>query len=338
MMDLETSLNPPVAEYKATAYRPDKSLLYRQPGPGNRYRKGKHLARIVPTEEVLPRDTFNITPDTLRECERDDEPGIKEKAANGTLTKEEQKILQQLLSVAQFAHIGISPLRYNKLSYALNSMYGGGRFLTFLFGGGLLFLFILTLFSDEPYNIDDALFALIIISPPLSCWIAIFFIKKFKPELFHSTKDYRAWYLCRESGLVTQYHQKKKNVVLHEAPFSEMECYLHSTPLPSGLLRYNLVLAHYKDDWGIDLSDFYKPSELWQECAADWDSIQYFMDVTQPLSDDPDHEEFRHLDPTTAEYDKKTKRPPHYWRDMDMQTFEKLKRENDTKLRMRYNR
>ena len=125
MKDLDTFLNPPVAEYKATAYRPDKSLLYREPGPGNRYRKGKHLARIVPTEEVLPRDTFNITPDTLRECERDDEPGIKEKAANGTLTKEEQKILQQLLSVAQFAYIGISPLRYNKLSYTLNLMYGG---------------------------------------------------------------------------------------------------------------------------------------------------------------------------------------------------------------------
>ena len=126
MMDLDTFLNPPVAEYKATAYRPDKSLLFREPGPGNRYRKGKHLARIVPTVEVLPRDTFNITPDTLRANDQDDEPGIKEKAAAGTLTQEEFKILQQLLSVAQFAHIGISPLRYNKLSYALNLMYGGG--------------------------------------------------------------------------------------------------------------------------------------------------------------------------------------------------------------------
>ena len=310
MMDLATFLNPPVAEYKATAYQPDKSLLYREPGPGNRYRKGKHLARIVPTEEVLPRDTFNITPDTLRECERDDEPGIKEKAANGTLTKEEQKILEQLLSVAQFAHIGISPLRYNKLSYTLNLMYGGGRFLTYMMGTIQLFILFLSLFSDDSLDSTSMLFMASFVVPFATCWMIGFLAKKLKPELFHSTKDYRAWYLCRESGLVTQYHQKKKNVVLHEAPFSEMECYLHSTPLPSGLLRYNLVLAHYKDDWGIDLSDFYKPSELWQECAADWDSIQYFMDVTQPLSDDPDHEEFRHLDPTTAEYDKKTKRPP----------------------------
>ena len=326
MMDLDTFLNPPVAEYKATAYRPDKSLLYREPGPGNRYRKGKHLARIVPTEEVLPRITFNVTPEDLKQKTPEGELSIDEKIKSGTLTKDEKKMLQQVLSVIQFSHIGISPLRYNKLSYTLNLMYGGGRYLTYFFGiSSVLSLFVVWL-GDAGINAEIVIAAISFTAPFLLFWLIGSSIKKLKPELFHSTKDYRAWYLCRESGLVTQYHQKKKNVVLHEAPFSEMECYLHSTPLPSGLLRYNLVLAHYKDDWGIDLSDFYKPSELWQECAADWDSMQYFMDVTQPLSDDPDHEEFRHLDPTTAEYDKKTKRPPHYWRDMDMQTFERLKR------------
>ena len=134
-MDLDTFLNPPVAEYKATAYRPDKSLLFREPGPGNRYRKGKHLARIVPTEEVLPRMTFNVTPEDLKQKTPEGELSIDEKITSGTLTKDEKKMLQQVLSVIQFSHIGISPLRYNKLSYTLNLMYGGGTIFDLYDGG-----------------------------------------------------------------------------------------------------------------------------------------------------------------------------------------------------------
>ena len=81
-------------------------------------------------------------------------------------------------------------------------------------------------------------------------------------------------------------------------------------------------------------SDFYSPSKLDVTvgdllgahgsptmCYAYWDFIQNYMDITRPLPELPLLEQYRHLDPTTAEHDQATGRPSRYWRDMDDKTF-----------------
>ena len=45
-----------------------------------------------------------------------------------------------------------------------------------------------------------------------------------------------------------------------------------------------------------------------------WHYLAQFMDKTRPLPDTPEHEATRHLDPTTAAYDKRVKRDSYYWR------------------------
>lgn len=67
-------------------------------------------------------------------------------------------------------------------------------------------------------------------------------------------------------------------------------------------------------------------------CFAYWQFLQNYMDVTKPLPDIPALEEYRHLDPVTAEYDRKTNRPECYWRDMDDDTFKQKKREEFEKM------
>jgi hypothetical protein len=43
--------------------------------------------------------------------------------------------------------------------------------------------------------------------------------------------------------------------------------------------------------------------------------LEQFMDVSKPLPDVPYLEVYRHLDPTTVEFDKATNRNPRFWRD-----------------------
>ena len=54
---------------------------------------------------------------------------------------------------------------------------------------------------------------------------------------------------------------------------------------------------------------------------AEWDMLQRYMDVSQPLPDIPRLEPFRDLDPTTAEHDRHTGRDPCYWRDLDLEAW-----------------
>ena len=62
-------------------------------------------------------------------------------------------------------------------------------------------------------------------------------------------------------------------------------------------------------------------------CYAFWDFIQNYMDVTRPLPDIPALEAYRHLDPVTADHDRKNKRSARHWRDMDDRTFDQKVRQ-----------
>ncbi|SDM76526.1 hypothetical protein SAMN05192555_11917 [Franzmannia pantelleriensis] len=60
--------------------------------------------------------------------------------------------------------------------------------------------------------------------------------------------------------------------------------------------------------------------------------LQRYMDTSQPLPDTPLWEEFRPLDPTSLEHDRRSGRPPRYWRDMDDETFAQKVHEHQDKL------
>jgi hypothetical protein len=85
-----------------------------------------------------------------------------------------------------------------------------------------------------------------------------------------------------------------------------------------------LYLAHRYRNIMINFGALLCPGPDFQPPCALWDFIQNYMNVSRPLPDLPQYEEYRHLDPTTAEYDRLTGRNPRYWIDMDDATFKQI--------------
>ena len=105
-----------------------------------------------------------------------------------------------------------------------------------------------------------------------------------------------------------------------EAPFVEFDAYVERVVQRGGLF-YRLMFVHrytgktFNKTWlsGVEADK--------NDVMALWDMLQRFMDVSQPIPDMPRFEPFRHLDPVTAEHDRKTNRPARYWRDLDIETW-----------------
>ena len=131
----------------------------------------------------------------------------------------------------------------------------------------------------------------------------------------------RVFTLNRKTGMVTLY--KGNGKVRYSHPIVEFDCVLVSMPSHQGLMNYNLMLAHrYSGSMhGIPLSTLATPNESVSEYYRIWNMILCYMDVSQPLPDCLILEESRHLDPVTAEYDRKTGRNPRYWRDMSEEEY-----------------
>ncbi|NOI16577.1 hypothetical protein, partial [Vibrio hepatarius] len=127
--------------------------------------------------------------------------------------------------------------------------------------------------------------------------------------------------LNRKTGMVTLY--KGNGKVRYSRPLVEFDCVLVSAPSQQGLMNYSLMLVHrYNGSMhGVPLSSLATPNESVSEYYRIWDMILCYMDISQPLPDCLILEESRHLDPVTAEYDKKTGRNPRYWRDMSEEEY-----------------
>jgi hypothetical protein len=108
-----------------------------------------------------------------------------------------------------------------------------------------------------------------------------------------------------------------------EAPFIEFDPYISYHVQPKGPVSYKLQLRHRYSGWQTAVAEVH--STLKQELYAHWDELQRYMDVSQPLPDIPALEPYRHLDPTTAEYDAAGKRgrPADYWATLDLEWWEK---------------
>ena len=105
-----------------------------------------------------------------------------------------------------------------------------------------------------------------------------------------------------------------------QAPFVEFDAYADRVIQQSGVF-YRLILVHRYTQKSFHKMAFSSIESSKSEVLATWDMLQTYMDVTQPLPDTPRLEPFRHLDPITAEHDKKTGRNPRYWRDLDLETW-----------------
>jgi hypothetical protein len=178
--------------------------------------------------------------------------------------------------------------------------------------GGVLsvicFLATFLMFDADPtlsaYDLKNYLFFLVPFSIFLSCTILIKFVPNKNNILFN-----------RSTGMVTiPQLGRKPNIVL---PFAECDGYYFCPQSKTGW-TYNLYLGHRFTPQGTVLTEQRSERHV---VNADWEFFQHYMDTSLPLPDIPDLEPYRHLDPTTAAYDKEHNRPPHYWRDFDLFQF-----------------
>lgn len=119
--------------------------------------------------------------------------------------------------------------------------------------------------------------------------------------------------LNRRTGMVTIPRLGRKIPIV--LPFAECDGYYFCPQSKTGW-TYNLYLGHRFSPHGEILIE---QRSRRHTLHADWEFFQQYMDISMPLPDLPELEPYRHLDPTTAEYDKRHSRPPHYWRDFDLE-------------------
>ena len=169
---------------------------------------------------------------------------------------------------------------------------------------------------------------------PLLCWAIGSIVIKHFPNLWLKPSRGPIWELNRRTGLVTVFDYKnngeyKKNGTIGEltAPFYEFDAYIATSPDSKGMPMNVLYIAHRYRNIMINFGALLCPGPEVQSACALWDFIQNYMDVSRPLPDLPQYEEYRHLDPTTAEYDRRTGRNPRFWIDMDDATFKLVVRE-----------
>jgi len=174
---------------------------------------------------------------------------------------------------------------------------------------------------------------------PLAGWLIGIAPFRFFPRWAIKPSKGPQWELNRRTGLVTLFRYDKKGhwgktgqPEEDSAPFYEFDAYLTNEIIPPGQVVHTLYLVHRYRPILIPLGNLIGKVRG-EECFALWDMFQNFMDTSRPLPDIPLWEEFRPSDPVTAEYDRKTNRPPRYWRDMDDETWKQKESDMMAKVR-----
>lgn len=148
---------------------------------------------------------------------------------------------------------------------------------------------------------------------PLAIWIlSSLYFRLFS---FKAGKG-SAWEINRQTGMITVYKEEQGKRIAYTKPFYEFDAYIVNLPTHQGIIRYQFALKHRYEDLVIgnlfSSGAFDSEREGWPM----WYFIQNYMDISHPLPDEGSLEMFRHLDPTTAQYDQQIGRNPRYWRDM----------------------
>ncbi|ASA55643.1 hypothetical protein [Vibrio gazogenes] len=162
--------------------------------------------------------------------------------------------------------------------------------------------------------------------PAVIIYLPVFIINRIDPKMTKAQLERwvarKKYCLNRETGMVTLYGAGNRKIFTH--PLIEFDCILASNPNHQGLLSYRLMLVHRYSNYkhGVNIGSLVGVNAPVAEYHRLWNMIQQYMDVSKPLPDIPMLEPFRHLDPTTAEYDQQTNRDPRYWRQMSDEAFE----------------
>ena len=317
--------------YAPTAYRPDR-IPAQLPSSERSWLKKMGRIRLPwgNTQELAPVRLFHKdSPDRLRireQVERED----AEQKANGTYKP-------RITETEDFHHI------YDHQRYRFAQLSIGGRFWMnlYVFGKwGFIILIPVTLFAyfvtlsavDDPWLVYTKRsfkeFYSWFLGIPLTMWAVGGLVIHKLPKLWIRPSRGPLWELNRQTGMVTVFDydnngEYKKNGTIGEltAPFHEFDAYVISSPDRQGLPLNVLNLSHRYRDIRINFAHLVHQSDDVNEHFALWDYIQNYMDVSRPLPDVPYLEQYRHLDPTTAEHDRRTGRNPRYWVDMDDETF-----------------
>ncbi|SEB74053.1 hypothetical protein SAMN05216205_0503 [Pseudomonas mohnii] len=256
----------------------------------------------------------------------------------------EEQIAKGSYTPSPFEHIDFH-MRDNHESFRYALLPVSSHFWIYMVGvGRILFLIFLTLsffiltaeFIDTKKILSDiiadySVTLVVLLGLPLLCWMAGAVVIKFFQNLWIKPSRGPIWELNRRTGLVTVFDYKnngeyKKNGTIGEltAPFYEFDAYIATSPDSQGMPLNVLYLAHRYRNIMINFGALLCPGPDVQPPCALWDFIQNYMNVSRPLPDLPQYEEYRHLDPTTAEYDRLTGRNPRYWIDMDDATFKQI--------------
>jgi hypothetical protein len=317
--------------YAPTAYRPDR-IPQQQPS-AERSWLGKFAKIRLPwgnTQELAPAKFFHQdTPEDLRQGEQvraEDEA----KKAQGTYDP-------RITETVDFHYA------YDHQRHRFAQLSKGGRFwmVLYAFGKGgfwitlpllIITCLIMAIESNKPF-LEDFFFLFkqaffVLCAPTLLMWSIGGLVIYKLPKLWVKPSRGPLWELNRQTGMVTVFDydnngQYKKNGTIGElaAPFHEFDAYVSSSPDRQGLPMNVLHLAHRYRDIHFCLAPLLHQSDDANEHFALWDYLQNYMDVSRPLPDIPYLEQYRHLDPTTAEHDQRTGRDPRYWIDMDDATF-----------------
>ena len=125
--------------------------------------------------------------------------------------------------------------------------------------------------------------------------------------------------LNRRTGMVTIPGKRGQTLTL---PFDEFDPYLITVTNPTGSSDFAFHLGHRYSSAFFQLHGAH--SDYWY-VYQNWEFWQQYMDISQPLPDVPYMESFRSRDPVTAEFDRRTKRPPDAWKNLDLDTAHKMK-------------
>ncbi len=129
-------------------------------------------------------------------------------------------------------------------------------------------------------------------------------------------KDKNNTLLNRRTGLITFTWKGKR--VSH--PFHEFNVAIRHN-VGRANVSYHLFLYHAET--GHFCMEPGGQVEQWK-AEQNWEVLQQYMDISQPLPDIPRMEFYRERDPVTAAWDKKHNRPKHYWRDKEFEAANKM--------------
>ena len=176
---------------------------------------------------------------------------------------------------------------------------------------------------------------LIIKTLPWVMSAAAFLLKPFEKGLSRITdRSLKAGesYFSRETGQVSFAMPGGKKLT---APFEEFDAYVERV-IEAGGIFYRLMFVHRYTAKQFSQTSLSRVEPTKEEVMALWDMLQRYMDTSQPLPDVPRLEPFRHLDPVTAEHDRRTGRNPRFWRDLDLEAWKQGEGKEWLKRQMEY--